>query len=360
MLTGNAELEGTHLLDTHQDQPHSVSRLVNDAVPPSPAPRIVRNGRINPTAGAHGHVLDIDFSALDLVCPIDADAISNRWLNPYIAAPGQKSKNYPANTTAFIFRMLKSYSSVAVHGRGLPPFVHSKQVQDYFVSPALSTCLTLLRTCERSDPGSHAVVVDLLNREMDRIYGLCETYNDTALLAAFQAYLLYTMVLCFELGEESTAVLRQAMANLQVLASFACGRGIVCSAEQQRTRPKWETWIVAEAKRRSIYIMYMFDSMLAARDGLPTFLGAELQSLQAPSSRQLWHACTRQEWIEAYNIHLAEWSSGGLSIDELWPLPPESDQRAVDDRRKRVDQWLEDVDELGTMLFAVTGTTHGC
>lgn len=272
---------------------------------------------------------------------------------------GQKSKDYPANTTAFIYRILKSYTTRIVHGHGMPPFVHHVQMQDYTISPALFTCRTLARTCESSDTGSQEVVIDLLNREMERIYGQCETYNDTALLAGFQAYLLYAMMLCFELGQESSSMLRQVMANLQILASFTCRRGIVCSAEKQRTRPEWESWIVAEAKRRAIYVMYMFDSVLAAREGMPTFLGAELQGLQAPSSRQLWHAETREDWTQAYNVHLAEWARGSLSIDELWPAPAESDERAIKERQSRVDQWLEDVDDFGTMLFAVTCNTHG-
>lgn len=161
------------------------------------------------------------------------------------------------------------------------------------------------------------------------------------------------------LGQESSALLRQAMANLQVLASFTCRDGVVCSAEQSHSRPKWEAWIVAEAKRRTVYVMYLFDSMLSAREGMPTFLGSELQGLPAPSSGQMWHARSSEDWIRTYNVHLAAWPSGSLSIDELWPAPPDSDERAISERRTRVDRWLEDVDEFGTMLFAVTCTTHG-
>lgn len=301
----------------------------------------------------------LDFSNLELVCPINADEISNRWLNAYVPITGQTVKAYPISVTSFIYRILKSYAAVAVHGRGIPPFIHSSEMMALTTFPPLSTCLSLVRICERPLPGSEGVAAEVLQREMNNLYELRGTYDDMALLAAFQAYLIYAMVLFFRLNQGAGASLRQSMMNLQELACISSQRGLVCIAEQQRARPRWEPWIVAEAKRRTLYTMYLFDSVLSAHDGLPTFLGTELQGLPAPSNKALWESQSRHDWEAVYNMYLVEWTHGGLRINELWPIPADLDERGISQRRSRVDEWLQNIDEFGTMLYAVTSCTHG-
>lgn len=315
----------------------------------------------NSTLHAANQLQTRDFSTLELTCPINVDDIRNRWLNTYVPLPGQRRKDYPASITAFLYRVFKSYTAVTIRGREIPPFVHSSQVIAGSTSPPLSSCLSLVRICENPLPGSENVTTDVLQREMNNIYEQRGTYDDMALLAAFQAYMIYCMVLFFYLDRESGSdpSLRQAMMNLQELACSSSRQGLVCIAEEQRARPKWEAWIVAEAKRRTLFAMYLFDSILSTQDGLPTYLGTELYGLPAPANKYLWKAHTRSEWERAYNIHLADWVNGGLCIHELWPIPADMDESGVVERRSRVDQWLGYVDEFGTMLYAVTSCTHG-
>lgn len=301
----------------------------------------------------------LEFSNLDLICPINAEDISNRWLNAYIPIPGQSVKNYPASVSAFIYRLLKSYTGMAVHGRGFPPFVHGSQLMGLNPSPPLSTCLSIIRICDKPLPGSENATAGILQREMNNLYEQRENYDHLALLSAFQAFLMYTMVLFFRLSQGPNPFLRQAMMNLQELACVTARQGLMCLSEQQRTRPKWESWIIAEAKRRTLFTMYLFDSVLSSEDGLPTFLGTELEGLLASASRTLWLAQTRRDWETAYNMHLAEWDEGSLRIDELWPIPEGLGESLIEKRRHRVDSWLENLDEFGTMLYAVTSCTHG-
>ncbi|KAL7925995.1 hypothetical protein ACQKWADRAFT_281482 [Trichoderma austrokoningii] len=299
----------------------------------------------------------LEFSNLDLVCPINAEDISNRWLNAYIPIPGQSVKNYSPTVSAFIYRMLKSYTGMAIHGRGFPPFVHGSQLTG--LSQPLATCLSIIRICDRPLPGSENVTAEILQREMNNLYEQRETYDDLLLLSAFQAFLMYTMVLFFRLSQGTSPFLRQAMMNLQELACVTSRQGLMCLSEQQRTRPRWESWIIAEAKRRTLYTMYLFDSVLSSEDGLPTFLGTELEGLPAAASRALWAAQTRRDWEVAYNRHLAEWVEGGLCIDELWPIPEGMSAPLIAKRRHRVDNWLEDLDEFGITLYTITSCTHG-
>ena len=294
----------------------------------------------------------------ELCCPVDADAIRNRWLNAYLPVPGQKTKEYSAPISAFIYRILKSYAAVVTHGKGVPSFVHHSQVTSNSTSPPLATCLTLARMCEKPLLGSEGVAMEILQREMSNTYEQHDKYDDVGSLAAFQAYLIYSMILYFHLGQSQNPTLREAMMNLQHLACATSRRGLMCIAEQHNARPRWEAWVLVEAKRRTLYTMYLFDNVLSAQDGLPTALGTELTGLPAPSNKQLWSAQSRRVWETAYNNHLTDFEQG-LRIDELWPVPASLDDTALRERRRRIDQWLQDVDEYGTMLYAVTSCTHG-
>lgn len=344
--------------------------LVNEGRPPSPLsisdvsfPELVST-RTGLTDGYHASATEaetLDFANLDLVCPINADDINNRWLNTFILMPRQTVKEYPIGINLFIHQILKSYAGIAVNGRGNLPFIHPKQLSTHpAASHPLTACLSLVRICSNPLPGSESAAASVLQREMHNTYETRATYTDELLFTAFQAYLIYTLVLFFRLSQScDEGFFRTAMTSLQDLACSSARRGLVCVADQRRARPRWEEWITAEAKRRTLFVMYLFDSSLSTREGLPTFFGTELCGLPAPASRVLWRASTRCEWEREYNIHLTEWVEGGLAIDELWPLPDGLDEGGVGRRRDRVDRWLEDLDEFGTMLYAITSCTHG-
>jgi hypothetical protein len=342
----------------------SESTKINSTSSDNLSSRITQDHSLqDPTLIGGAHVCDrletLDFSALDLVCPINVDQISNRWLNAFLPVAGQKLKEYPSTITHFIYRVLKSYTAIAIRGRGTPPFVHSLQLTTQAIRPPLSVCLSLVRVAETSLAGSEAYISDIMQREMNNLYQHYRSFDEMGLLAAFQAYLLYAMVLFFRLCQSMNPFLRQAMMNLQELACESSRKGLMCTAEQRHARPTWESWIVAESKRRTLYTMYLFDSVLSAQDGLPTFIGTELQGLPAPTNKSMWESRTRKDWERIYNAHLADWANGGLSIDELWPTPTDLDQAGLSKIRDRVDDWLQDLDEFGTMLYAVTSCTHG-
>ncbi|KAI3331411.1 hypothetical protein F4824DRAFT_296160 [Ustulina deusta] len=336
----------------------NMERDVASLSEPTSASRHPNDMSLTVAQGADGAEIK-DFVDLRLICPINAEGIANRWLGAYIPLLDQKAKEYPTAIKTFLHRMVKSYVIVTIRGRGYPPFIHAAQVAAHLVRPPLSTCLSLVRICEHQLPGSEETAAVVLQREMRDLFEQRETFDSVTLLCAFQAYLIFTMVLFFRLGQIADPFLRQAVMNLQELACASAQRGLVCEVEQQWLRPKWESWIVAEASRRTLYTMYLFDGILSAHDGLPTFIGTELIGLPAPASRTLWRAQTRLDWEASYNSFLADWNEGGLCIDELWPAPEHFNENDVVRRRDRVDRWLEGVDEFGTMLYAVTSCTHG-
>lgn len=288
------------------------------------------------------------------VCPINSDDIRNRWLNTFIPLQGQVVKRYPPNVIKFVDRMLKSYASMVLRGRA-PPFVHHTQLS----SPPLSTCFTLVRLCKDPLTGSEKVVTEILQREMTRLHEGYTLYSHVDLLGVFQAYLIYSMVLFFNLDQASMPFLRQAIIDLQEIACATSRQGLVCIAEQEGLRPEWEMWTVAEAKRRTLYTMYFLDNVLSAKDGLPTYIAHELKGLYAPSSKELWQG-DQAEWEKGYDSHMDGWRDEMFQLDELWPaygMEEGSIERIR--RQERTDRWLEGVDEFGTMLYAVTSCIHG-
>ncbi|KAH0436345.1 hypothetical protein CcaCcLH18_04365 [Colletotrichum camelliae] len=313
--------------------------------------------RLDPLPPANTGV-ELDFSHLNLTCPINPDDIANRWLHNFVPLPGQTVKKYTPSISAFIHRVLQSYANCAIRGHKVPPFIHWSQLNSPSNVP-LSTCLSVIRMCASPLPGSEGVIAEVLQREMTKLYDRKTSFDDMALLAAFQAYLIYAMVIFFRLGREYKTFLHQAMMNTQELACETARRGLACVAEQQGARPKWEEWIVAETKRRVVFTMCMFDSALLTNDGLPSHLATELRGLLAPGCKSLWEARDRRDWEVKYNIQLAAWNDGGLGIEELWPMPEDFGDVETEKRRERVDLWLEDLDEYGTMVYAVTLCTHG-
>ncbi|KAF2017871.1 MFS general substrate transporter [Aaosphaeria arxii CBS 175.79] len=300
----------------------------------------------------------LDFSNLDIYCPIDANDIKNRWLNTFIPIPGQKVKEYPSSISAFIVRILESYVGITTSGRGYPPFVHHSQIEAASMKP-LITCLKVVRICRDPHQTSEHSTIEVLRSEMDKLAGCYTDLDGIELLAAFQSYLIYTMVILFKYPENSRPFLRETMVHLQELACLSSQEGLLCKKENTGSRPRWEEWLVVEAKRRTLFTMYLVDSVLSSQDGQPTFLGTELRGLPASGDRFLWKATSRIEWERFYDVHLADWNGEGLRIDELWPVPEDLEDSGIQERRRRVNLWLETVDEFGTALFTVTSITHG-
>ncbi|KAK1633240.1 hypothetical protein BDP81DRAFT_326869 [Colletotrichum phormii] len=300
----------------------------------------------------------LDFSDMNIICNINADDIANRWLNNFVPMPEQQAKNYTPSVSAFIQRILESYVNSSVRGRKVPPFVHWSQVTLPSSHP-LSTCFSVIRRCNKHDIIEAEVVANELKLEMARLFQQYATHDDMTLLAAFQAHLIYAMVIFFKFGRSYYPFLREAMMNTQELACATAKKGLTCVSREDETRPRWECWIAAEVKRRTLFTMCLFDSALLTHDGLPTHLATELRGLLAPASKALWEARTRHDWMGGYDFQQAEWPESWLTIDELWPMPEDFSEDEVTHRRMRVNAWLEDLDEFGVMIYAVTSCTHG-
>jgi hypothetical protein len=116
-------------------------------------------------------------------------------------------------------------------------------------------------------------------------------------------------------------------------------------AEKSHTRPSWDAWIQAATKRRTIFVLYCFDSVFTNINSLETYPCDELDGLPAPAGKLLWRAQTREEWERLYNRWLWKWDSG---IFRVWELKAEPQGRV---QERRLQMWLEEVDEFGLLLL---------
>lgn len=315
----------------------------------------------------------LSFVAINLICTVDPTRIRNRWLSDFIPSLTDRVKMYAPGVSSFVFRVLKTYPSILLNRGQLPPFIHPSQLAGPDIPTPLANCLSLVRLWDGQVRGSEAIVCETIKKEMDRLYAEVgrslysyhyiklifvlkrASYNQMDKLSACQAYLIYSMMLFFSRQHGQSLVDRQIMINLLDFACDIAQDGLVCPGEIAKIRPDWESWIVACAKRRTLYTLYFFDNIFCAAHDLPTFLGEELESLPAPARKSLWDARDRNTWEKAYALHLTEWPEGAFRIDELWPdMSPDNGEK----KRRRVDKWLQSVDEYGMMLFAVTHITH--
>ncbi|KAJ7468697.1 hypothetical protein FB451DRAFT_1257030 [Mycena latifolia] len=282
--------------------------------------------------------------------------IGSRWLDALIPPPGHTPKNLSSGAVRYMSRVLKTYPKIMLKAHEpLPPIIHPHQPN--VAQPPLANCRSLLRMWEAKATGSESMVRHTVRREMGKLFEEHRTYDHATLLCAAQAYLLYSIHLFFSIDAESVAIVdTTTMINLQELASAVSVTGLCASEEFNRTRPAWEAWIMMEAKRRTLYAMYMFDNVFNFSQHTASYIATELGHLPNPSSRSLWAAATKDEWEIEYGRYLAEWTTNIPRLEDLWAHQTE---QIAKERRARIDRWVESVDEFGMFLFAVTSLTHG-
>ena len=177
--------------------------------------------------------------------------------------------------------------------------------------------------------------------------------HDYELLSDFQAYLIYSIMIYFSRRGDFAD---EIMITLMEMAFRTARNGLLCSAELARTKPTWESWIIAATKRRAVFSLYLFSSVYNADRLLANFIADELRGVYAPGNKALWEANDRETWNKEYDRYLLDWDDGSLEISELWASP----EKEKPERRRRVERWAQTVDEFGMMIFSICAHVHGC
>ncbi|CEL03911.1 hypothetical protein ASPCAL05048 [Aspergillus calidoustus] len=283
---------------------------------------------------------ELHFEDIDLIPASEADNIRAQWLRPYFSTTLDRTeipKVVLPYTTQFIKRILRTYPRNMLKDGHVPPIIHPAQVKGSVIPRALANCYSLVRLWEHAVAGSEE----------------SPDQHDYQLLSSFQAYLMYSIMMYFSPRGNFS---ENTMITLMDLAFRTSRHGLSCTAEINRTKPTWESWIVAAAKRRAVFILYIFSSIYNADRMLPNFIADELRTVYVPGHKALWEAGNRETWNKAYDQYLSDWEDGSLVISELWASPEKEEPK----RRERIERWVQTVDEFGMMIFAVCAHIHGC
>ncbi|KAI1608583.1 hypothetical protein EDD36DRAFT_104211 [Exophiala viscosa] len=296
----------------------------------------------------------LDFENVQLVRTVDDYRIRARWLESVLPSAHQTPKDFAPTTMAFVSDVFKSYPGIFLAENSLPPFIHWAQVSGKMCE-ALANCMNLARMWETQAGGTEAMVCGIIEKEMARLFQQETHCSDLELLATLQAYLLLTIMLFFTSRSGTNFIEQDTIIRLQELAGDVANKGTLCLAETNGARPDWESWIIASAKRRTLFATYLFDNLVSFTLGSPSFIATELASLPAPASKRLWNAQTRLSWNATYNQQLSQCADGELLISHLWPSP----DSGTPEQQRKVRRWLSSVDEFGIMLYSVTSHTYG-
>lgn len=120
----------------------------------------------------------LDFLTVDLIPSANAEDIRDRWLRYYILPPlghDEIPKVYHPFTLQYLSRILKTYPRCLLKDAYVAPIIHRTQVQGKEVSHSLANCYTLVRMWEGAAPGSEAMAVSILEKEMERLVGEVST-----------------------------------------------------------------------------------------------------------------------------------------------------------------------------------------
>lgn len=182
------------------------------------------------------------------------------------------------------------------------------------------------------------------------------TYGPETLLAAFQALLIYSIILLFPVPQKpaSWTFDLPTLVSLQDISSYISESSLILPAETIRIRPSWEEWVLVGCKRRTIMALYCFEWIYAMLYGLPTFPCTDLGFIPSPAGKVLWNARTKEEWEAAYDRWLGRWA--GVDVHTLEDLAKIQPGPEID---ARTEMWLEEADEFGVMYMALGKTILG-
>ncbi|KAB8077339.1 hypothetical protein BDV29DRAFT_199077 [Aspergillus leporis] len=279
---------------------------------------------------------ELHFREIDLTPTSEADDIRYRCIRPYFTTTHGRTeirKVVLPYTIQFIKRILSTYPRNMPKDGHVPPIIHHAQAKGNEISRALANCYSLVRMWEHAAPGSEEIVMSTLRWEMDRLASESPNQHDYELLCAFQAYLIYSILMYFSPrgGFSDTT-----MVTLKEMAFRTARNGLFCAAELASTD--------------QANIIYNADRLL------PDFIADELRGVYVPGHKALWEANDRETWNKEYDRYLSDWEDGSLVISKLCASPEKEEPK----RRERIERWVQTVDEFGMMIFGLCGHIHSC
>ncbi|KAI1118398.1 hypothetical protein F5Y14DRAFT_447271 [Nemania sp. NC0429] len=260
-----------------------------------------------------------------------------------------------------IFRAFRSWPRMMAKGIQVPPIIHLSQF--YYdggkehgcvleIPKHIARCITLCKMWVGQAEESGQIVQDAVRGEVESILTKYRSYDAITLLAALQSLMLLLVLLIFPCNRQQTLshVPDHLFGAVQEMAAHVLTTGMLLHEEASHERPPWRIWTHIESKRRTLICIYLLHFAYSSCHGVRTFNCLELGRMRAPGPKWLWQAADEKRWMNLYTRWLAQWNGKEIIQAELFLV----ENGPVMD--PRVEMWLEDADELSTLMMSIMNT----
>ncbi|KAJ5784012.1 uncharacterized protein N7518_009689 [Penicillium psychrosexuale] len=276
--------------------------------------------------------------------------------NPLSGSPADTNSIALANhSMELIFRILRTWPKMLAEEFQLPPLFHSTHIAPNKTLPSpLANCITLTKMWHGQCEGAEDMVRTAILKELDSVVDKFRNLDETTLLAALQAVVIYTIILISPSARSPRPLIDRSiiLRKVELLVCHVVHGGIFLQEERTQMRPSWKAWVQVTSKRRAILALYLLHWAYSVLHKVPCFDCRDLGFMPAPAAKVLWQAQTEQEWNTSYIHWMSRWSGRGYLQGEFGKIRP----GVVMD--SRAERWLEEADEFGFIMISIVNATE--
>lgn len=168
-------------------------------------------------------------------------------------------------------------------------------------------------------------------------------YNQTDLLAALQASLIYSIMIYLDSNTTVKYAVPIVLGQLEEMAYHLLIN--LWETHPSGTILDQQSWVTTSAAYRTVLAIYVFDCVICFLNHIPIYSCDELDFIPAPVCRRLWEARDYETWRDEYVNWLNIWKGTEVVMGELLNRVAESYTH------NRVEKWLSEADEFGMLIF---------
>ncbi|PON28804.1 hypothetical protein TGAM01_v201912 [Trichoderma gamsii] len=270
--------------------------------------------------------------------------IRSRWINPLFRPPNRTVSVNEASAR-FMTQVLKCYPKMMARDGTLPPIIHRLQTTSRTTPTPLVDCLAWTKMWEHRTGNLDAMLLNAMRGEVERLYKNHRSYEQVDLLAALQASLIYSIMICLDSNTTAKYGTQLVLGQLQEMTYRLLSMTEFPRADISSKVPDRELWAIASAAQRTVLAIYVFDCVVCFLNRIPVYSCDELDFIPAPVCRRLWEAREYETWREEYGNWFKVWKGREVLMGELLIQLTESYAS------KRVEEWLSEADEFGMLIF---------
>lgn len=269
--------------------------------------------------------------------------------------PGGKMSELAAGN--YVWAQMKSFPTQFVKA-DFPPFVHRNyltanvSIRAGDLSEPFANSTSIIAMYQSKTPACTSLVSKTLLLEVQRLYEEYHEYSDRLVLHSLQVLIAYTLAIAAD--DERCKLIGLVVAILMgEIATEVQEKGHYSVSEQNGNFPRWEEWIYAESRRRTMITLHLLDKVIDLRIG--DFQSAPCQvmdQIPLPCQRSMWEAETVTEWETEYKNYLQNRKGGQmLTIGDLRASRQQDIKGLNSDVVEDIATWATGVDSLGAMLL---------